>query len=61
MTSSSSEIQLIPYEQAYAKGFEDMQRRKPNVDKLESLTGYRPDTPLDQIIEDVIAEKTSKK
>ncbi|MBI1250536.1 MAG: NAD-dependent epimerase/dehydratase family protein [Alphaproteobacteria bacterium] len=57
MAGSSSEIRLIPYEQAYGPGFEDMQRRVPDVSKLERTIGFRPRTPLNQIIADVIAEK----
>lgn len=56
-TGSSSEIVLIPYDQAYGVGFEDMQRRVPAVSKLETVIGFRPRTPLDQIIADVIEEK----
>lgn len=56
---SSSEIVLIPYDQVYGAGFEDMQRRIPAVSKLESVIGFRPRTSLDQIIADVIAEKRS--
>lgn len=51
---SESPIELIPYDQAYAKGFQDMPRRIPDVSKLEALTGYKPDTPLSRIIEDTI-------
>ena len=47
---SSSEIALVPYNEAYEVGFEDMQRRRPNVDKLARVTGFRPATTLDQII-----------
>jgi len=47
---SKSGIKLIPYEQAYTPGFEDMRRRKPSVEKLESITGYRPATPLSETI-----------
>lgn len=54
---SSSEIQKLPYSEAYSHGFEDMLRRVPNVSKLERFTGYRPRTPLSEIIQDVIAEK----
>jgi len=56
-TGSRSEIQTLPYDEVYPRGFEDMQRRKPDVGKLEALTGYRPTTSLNQIIADVIAEK----
>jgi len=53
---SSSEIRTIPYAEAYAEGFEDMLRRVPDVAKLERLTGFRPRTPLDQTIADVLAD-----
>ena len=55
MTGSTSEITLIPYDEAYAEGFEDMPRRVPNVDKLTALTGIRPTTSLDEILRQVIA------
>ncbi len=51
---SNSEIQKIPYSEAYAEGFEDMLRRVPDVTKLESTIGFRPETPLDQTIADVV-------
>ena len=47
---SSSTLEFVPYQDAYAPGFEDMRRRKPNVEKLTRVTGFRPRTPLDQII-----------
>lgn len=47
---SSSAIQLIPYGEAYAPGFEDMRRRKPIVEKLVRVTGFRPATSLREII-----------
>ena len=52
---SSSAIRYIPYDQAYEPGFEDMMRRVPCVDKLHSLTGFRPGIPLDAIIDRVVA------
>lgn len=52
-TSSSSVIRFVPYDQAYEPGFEDMMRRVPNVDKLQALTGFRPQTPLTEIIDRV--------
>lgn len=59
MVGSSSTIETIPYEDVYPNGFEDMQRRVPDVSKLERYTGYRPRTSLDEIISDLIAEKKS--
>jgi len=54
-TASSSAIEFIPYDQAYEPGFEDMLRRVPCVDKLQALTGFRPATPLTEIIDRVTA------
>jgi UDP-glucose 4-epimerase len=54
---SSSPIVTVPYSEAYAAGFEDMQRRVPDVSKLERVTGFRPRTPLAEIITDVVADQ----
>lgn len=54
---SDSEIRLVPYGEAYAEGFEDMMRRVPDVRKLERTIGFRPRTPLSQIIADVVADQ----
>jgi UDP-glucose 4-epimerase len=51
---STSPITLVPYAEAYAEGFEDMERRVPDVQKLERTIGFRPKTPLTQIIRDVL-------
>ncbi|HXD00358.1 MAG TPA: NAD-dependent epimerase/dehydratase family protein, partial [Verrucomicrobiae bacterium] len=48
---SKSAIELVPYADAYAPGFEDMRRRKPVVDKLFKAVQFRPSTPLRRIIE----------
>jgi UDP-glucose 4-epimerase len=47
---SKSKIELIPYDQAYAPGFDDMRRRKPMVKKLERFVKFRPRTTLREII-----------
>jgi UDP-glucose 4-epimerase len=47
---SKSKIELIPYDQAYAPGFDDMRRRKPLVAKLERFVKFKPQTPLREII-----------
>lgn len=60
-TGSSSEIQFIPYDQAYEPGFEDMFRRVPCLDKLERLTGFRPAIALPEIIDRVAAYHARKK
>jgi UDP-glucose 4-epimerase len=54
LTSSASEIVFVPYDQAYEEGFEDMQRRVPDVSKLRDLTGYRPAHTLEQTLDRVI-------
>lgn len=48
---SNSPITLIPYEQAYGKDFEDMMRRVPSLEKLQSMIGFVPKTSLDEILE----------
>jgi UDP-glucose 4-epimerase len=52
-TNSKSEIQYIPYKEAYGAGFEDMQRRVPNIEKIKSFTGWAPNRDLTQIISDI--------
>ena len=54
-TGSSSPVEYVPYDQAYEPGFEDMMRRVPSVEKLHALTGFRPQTPLNEIIDRVAA------
>ena len=54
MTGSSSPIQIIPYDEAYEAGFEDMPRRVPDITKIGNLIGYQPKMDLDQIIHTVI-------
>ncbi len=54
---SESEIRHVPYAEAYAEGFEDMQRRIPDVSKLEKAIGMRPSTRLEAIIADVVKEQ----
>jgi len=53
---SGSTIQLVPYEDAYAAGFEDMQRRVPSIDKIAALTGWKPVRTLDDILTETLAE-----
>lgn len=54
LAGSSSPIQLIPYDQAYESGFEDMPRRLPDLTKVHRLIGYEPRHTLDSILNDVI-------
>jgi UDP-glucose 4-epimerase len=49
--SSPSRLEYLPYEKAYAPGFEDMLRRRPNVEKCAVFTGFRATTSLGRIIE----------
>jgi len=53
-TKSESPISHIPYDQAYEPGFEDMQRRVPSLEKLQRLIGFRPRTPLTEIVDRVV-------
>jgi len=52
-TNSKSEIQYIPYEQAFEKDFEDMHRRVPSIEKINKLTGFKPELTLDTILQEV--------
>jgi UDP-glucose 4-epimerase len=52
---SASPIELIPYDKAYAPGFEDFRRRVPSIEKISQLTGWRPTTPLNDTIDQMIA------
>ena len=58
-TASKSAIELVPYDRAYEEGFEDMQRRVPDLSKLHALTGYEPKVQLDEILDRVVAYFTS--
>ncbi|HEY2673571.1 MAG TPA: NAD-dependent epimerase/dehydratase family protein [Rugosimonospora sp.] len=55
-TLSASPVRLIPFEAAYGAGFEDMQRRVPDVTKLRQLIGWTPARTLDDILRDTIAQ-----
>lgn len=50
ITGSASSKTYIPYEQAYGEGFEDIDRRVPNIEKVRSLIGFQPTKSLDEII-----------
>lgn len=55
-TASNSPIRIIPYEQAYEAGFEDMPRRVPDLTKIKELIGYEPKVGLDEIIGKVVTD-----
>ena len=59
LTNSSSEIKYVPYAEAYGEGFEDMERRVPNIDLIYALTGWKPKKDLEDIIRDVAADLQS--
>ncbi|MBM4460848.1 MAG: SDR family NAD(P)-dependent oxidoreductase [Chloroflexi bacterium] len=55
LTGSRSEIVLMPYEEAYEPGFEDMQRRVPDISRAARLIGYQPRRTLDETLNRIIA------
>jgi UDP-glucose 4-epimerase len=55
ITGSKSEIVKIPYSEAYPEGFEDMQRRVPDISKIKNALGWTPQIGLDQVIKDIAA------
>ena len=57
VTGSKSKIEKIAYEQAYPQGFEDMQRRVPDISKIDKILGWQPQINLEQIIKDIAAHK----
>jgi UDP-glucose 4-epimerase len=58
ITGSKSTIEKIAYEKAYPQGFEDMQRRVPDISKIKQVLGWSPEINLDQIIKDIAAFNT---
>lgn len=60
LTQSKSEIVLVPYDQAYESGFEDMPRRLPDLTKINRLIGYQPTIDLDEILRRVIADNLAE-
>jgi UDP-glucose 4-epimerase len=59
ITGSNSEIKKIPYSEAYPEGFEDMQRRVPDISKIKNALGWSPEIGLDQIIRDIADFQTN--
>jgi UDP-glucose 4-epimerase len=54
-TGSTAGVTLVPYDQAYEKGFEDMQRRVPSLEKIRAAIEWEPTVPLDVTLDEVIA------
>ena len=54
LTNSESEIVLVPYDEAYEEGFEDMPRRIPDISKVNAQVGFRPEMSLEGILKSVI-------
>jgi UDP-glucose 4-epimerase len=59
-TRSRSAIRRVSYDAAYGEGFEDMMRRVPDTDKIEQLTGWKPERTLDDILADIVAFERSR-
>ena len=55
-TGSKSEMVHIPYEEAYGDGFEDMERRVPNIELINQLVGWKPKRDLSAMISDISVE-----
>jgi UDP-glucose 4-epimerase len=55
LTGSASPIVLVPYDEAYQKGFEDMPRRMPDISRINALIGYKPRLGLREMLEQTIA------
>lgn len=51
---SSSELEYIPYDEAYEEGFEDMRHREPDTSKARETFGFNPDNNLDTILDRII-------
>jgi UDP-glucose 4-epimerase len=59
-TKSASEIIYIPYDKAYQEGFEDMQRRVPDISKTKKIVGFNPVIKIEQIIDSVVEYYSGK-
>jgi len=60
VTGSSSAIEIMDYEKAYPAGFEDMERRVPDISKIKRVLGWQPEIGLEQIIKDIAAHNSDK-
>ncbi len=60
LTGSSSPIEYIPYERAYQEGFEDMERRVPDISKLKRIVGYKNTHDLDSMLAKIIEHERTR-
>ena len=60
LTGSNSEIVFVPYDEAYEEGFEDMPRRVPDITKIQNTVGFRPEMPLDGILQSVMEYQSGR-
>jgi UDP-glucose 4-epimerase len=58
-TGSKSSVVYVPYEEAYGDGFEDMERRVPNIELINKLVGWKPERDLSTMISDIAKEMNS--
>ena len=59
VVDSTSKIRNVPYEEAYEEGFEDMQRRVPDISRIHNLLGFEPSVKLDDILRKVVEDQRS--
>ena len=59
LADSSSKVRYVPYEEAYEEGFEDMQRRVPDISRVNNLIGFEPTVDLDEILTKVLEDQRS--
>ena len=59
-TGSSSHVKLVPYDEAYGPGFEELGHRVPDISALEALTGWTPSRTIDEMVDDVIVYEQSE-
>jgi UDP-glucose 4-epimerase len=60
VTGSSSAIEMMDYEKAYPAGFEDMERRVPDISKIKRVLSWQPEIGLEQIIKDIAAHNSDR-
>ena len=60
LTNSASQIRHVSYDEAYQEGFEDMERRVPDISKIRSLIGYENRHDLDSILNKVVEYERTK-